>query len=60
MIMGLSIVLAAACAAAMAFFSATGMISAWLMLSVLVVFGVARAFLGTGIVVPRRVVGADP
>jgi MFS family permease len=46
MIMGLSIVLAAACAAAMAFFSATGMISAWLMLSVLVVFGVARAFLG--------------
>ncbi|MEQ1780171.1 MAG: MFS transporter [Hyphomonadaceae bacterium] len=46
MIMGLSIVLAAACAAAMAIFSATGMISAWLMLSVLVVFGIARAFLG--------------
>lgn len=46
MIMGLSIVLAAACAAAMALLSGTGLISAFLMLSVLVVFGIARAFLG--------------
>ncbi|HOZ29197.1 MAG TPA: MFS transporter [Hyphomonadaceae bacterium] len=46
MIMGLSIVLAAACAAAMAIFTGLGMISAVLMLSILVVFGVARAFLG--------------
>ncbi len=46
LIMGLSIVLAAACAAAMALLTFTGAISAWLMLSVLVVFGIARAFLG--------------
>jgi MFS family permease len=46
MIMGLSIVLAASCAAAMALFSGFGLISAWLMLTILVVFGVARAFLG--------------
>ena len=46
MIMGLSILLAAACAAAMALLTAGGMITAILMLSVLVVFGIARAFLG--------------
>ena len=46
MIMGLSILLAAACAAAMALLTAGGLITALLMLSVLVVFGVARAFLG--------------
>lgn len=44
--MGLSILLAAACGAAMALLTAGGMITAILMLSVLVVFGVARAFLG--------------
>ncbi len=46
MIMGLSILLAAACAASMALLTGAGMITAVLMLSVLVVFGVARAFLG--------------
>ena len=46
MIMGLSIILAGACAAAMAIFTGLGMITAVLMLSILVVFGVARAFLG--------------
>lgn len=46
MIMGLSIVLAAACAGAMALFTGLGLISPWLMLTILVVFGVARAFLG--------------
>ena len=44
--MGLSIMLAGACAAAMAIFTGLGMITAVLMLSILVVFGVARAFLG--------------
>jgi MFS family permease len=46
MIMGLSILLAAACAAAMMALTATGAINATLMLIVLSVFGVARAFLG--------------
>ncbi|RYE37319.1 MAG: hypothetical protein EOP21_14290, partial [Hyphomicrobiales bacterium] len=46
MIMGLSILLAASCAVAMAMFTGFGMISPWLMLTILVVFGVARAFLG--------------
>jgi MFS family permease len=46
MIMGLSILLAAACAAAMMLLTLSGAITATLMLSVLVVFGVARAFLG--------------
>ncbi len=46
MIMGLSILLAAACAAAMMLLTAAGSITAVLMLAVLVVFGVARAFLG--------------
>ncbi len=46
MIMGLSILLAASCAAAMALFTGFGLISPWLMLTILVVFGVARAFLG--------------
>ena len=46
MIMGLSVLLAAACAAAMAILTGSGMITAVLMLSVLVVFGIARAFLG--------------
>jgi MFS family permease len=46
LIMGLSIILAAACAAAMAALSWTGVITPFLMLSILVVFGVARAFLG--------------
>ena len=46
MIMGLSILLAAACAAAMMLLTASGAITATLMLGVLVVFGVARAFLG--------------
>jgi MFS family permease len=46
MIMGLSIMVAAGCAAAMAVFTGLGLISAWLMLTILVVFGVARAFLG--------------
>ncbi len=45
-IMGLSIILAASCAAAMAFLSATGQITPTHMLSILAVFGVARAFLG--------------
>lgn len=46
LIMGISIVLAAACAAAMALLTGLGMITPFLMLSILVVFGVARAFLG--------------
>ena len=46
MIMGLSIVLAAGCAGAMALFTGLGIITPILMLSILVVFGVARAFLG--------------
>ncbi len=46
MIMGLSILLAAACAATMMLLTASGAITATLMLGVLVVFGVARAFLG--------------
>jgi MFS family permease len=46
LIMGLSIILAASCAAAMALLSWAGLITPYLMLSILVVFGVARAFLG--------------
>ena len=46
LIMGLSIILAAACAATMAFLAATGVITPFMMLATLVVFGVARAFLG--------------
>jgi MFS family permease len=46
LIMGASIVLAAACAAAMALFTLFGLISPFLMLGILVIFGVARAFLG--------------
>jgi MFS family permease len=46
LIMGLSIILAAACAAAMALLSWTGLITPFLMLAILVVFGIARAFLG--------------
>ncbi|MBI1359942.1 MAG: MFS transporter [Alphaproteobacteria bacterium] len=46
LIMALSTLLAAACAAAMALLSWTGLISAFLMLAILIVFGVARAFLG--------------
>lgn len=46
MIMGLSIILAGACAGAMALFTGLGLISPWLMLAILSVFGVARAFLG--------------
>lgn len=46
MIMGLSILLAAACAGAMTLLTLSAAITPVLMLSVLVVFGVARAFLG--------------
>jgi MFS family permease len=46
LIMGASIVLASACAAAMALFTLFGLITPFLMLGILVVFGVARAFLG--------------
>ncbi len=46
MIMGLSILLAAACGLAMMLLTLTGAITPTLMLMVLVVFGVARAFLG--------------
>lgn len=46
LIMALSTLLAAACAAVMAVLSWTGLISPFLMLAILVVFGVARAFLG--------------
>ncbi|OYW42139.1 MAG: MFS transporter [Rhodobacterales bacterium 12-64-8] len=46
MIMGLSILLAAACAGAMMLLTLSAAITPVLMLSVLVVFGVARAFLG--------------
>ncbi|HVY90584.1 MAG TPA: MFS transporter [Hyphomonadaceae bacterium] len=46
LIMGLSTALAAACAAIMVVLSYTGLINAWAMLAVLVLFGVARAFLG--------------
>lgn len=46
LIMGSSILLAAACAAAMAFLSATGAIDTVQMLAVMTLFGVARAFLG--------------
>jgi MFS family permease len=46
LIMALSIALAALCGAAMALLSWAGLITPFLMLSILVVFGVARAFLG--------------
>ena len=46
MIMGLSVILAAACGGAMALLAWTGLITPWLMLGVLAIFGVARAFLG--------------
>jgi MFS family permease len=46
LIMGLSIILAAVCAIAMMVLSWAGLITPYLMLSILVVFGVARAFLG--------------
>jgi len=46
LIMGLSIILAAACAIVMAILTGTGAITPFLMLAILVVFGVARAFLG--------------
>src|SRR5262249_2744340 len=46
MIMGLSILLAAACAAAMALLAWSGVINVALVLSVMTVFGIARAFLG--------------
>jgi MFS family permease len=46
MIMGLSILLAAACAAGMALLAGTGVINVALVLAVMTVFGVARAFLG--------------
>lgn len=46
LIMGLSIVLAAICAAVMMALSGFGLITPYLMLTILAVFGVARAFLG--------------
>jgi MFS family permease len=46
LIMGLSLILASACAAVMAALSFSGVITPFLMLAVLTVFGVARAFLG--------------
>lgn len=46
LIMALSILLAALCAAAMTFLSWVSLITPFLMLAILVVFGVARAFLG--------------
>jgi MFS family permease len=46
LIMGLSILLAAACAAVMMILSGTHQITPFLMLAILVVFGIARAFLG--------------
>jgi MFS family permease len=46
LIMGLSIVLAAACALLMAFLAGAGAINVFLMLAVMTLFGVARAFLG--------------
>ena len=45
LIMGLSVVLAAVCAAAMVGFSLAGQLSPYLILAILGVFGVARAFL---------------
>jgi MFS family permease len=46
LIMGISIVLAAICAAVMMVLSWGGLITPFLMLAILVIFGVARAFLG--------------
>lgn len=46
MIMGLSILLAAACAVAMALLASSGMINVALVLGVMTIFGIARAFLG--------------
>src|SRR5262249_19647600 len=45
-IMGLSIVVMAICGAAMALLAATGLISPFYMLAILVLFGIGRAFLG--------------